>query len=280
MRRHFGILLSLLCLTILYSPAPSANANIEFRIGGSGTDLGTMKLVAKEFMQSYSGVRVVVLSSLGSSGAVKAVVAGKLDLGLASRALKKREQNLGVRAIHYARTPLIFAVAKDNPISSVTVKQLVAFYSGDLRHWDNGADVRIVLRPQSDSDTLLLRSKIPELSAPIDTAYKRRGVPVAATDQDIADLLSSVPGALGTSTLALVSSEQRPIKSLSLNGVFPTPATIADGSYPLAKALYFIAGDNISPTARLFLKYMASAKAVQILKETGHQLVDFDIREL
>lgn len=84
---------------------------------------------------------------------------------------------------------------------------------------------------------------------------------------------------MGTSTLALVSAEQRPIKSLWLNGVKPSPATITDGSYPLAKSLYFVVKNDISPVARLFLKYMATAEAVRILKKTGHQLVDNDSRE-
>jgi len=152
------------------------------------------------------------------------------------------------------------------------------FYSGKANKWQDGSTVRLVLRPKSDSDTVLLRKRIPQLDMYIDVAYKRRGVPVAATDQDMADLLTSVPGALGTSTLALVRAEQRSIKSLSINGIIPSVATISSGHYPLVKSLYFVVKDTVSPAVYSFLQFMLSTNSKRIFEQTGHQLIAYDMQ--
>jgi phosphate transport system substrate-binding protein len=51
------------------------------KIGGSGSSLGTMKLLAQAFEKSPPGVKVKVLASLGSAGAIKAISKKAIDKG-------------------------------------------------------------------------------------------------------------------------------------------------------------------------------------------------------
>jgi phosphate transport system substrate-binding protein len=170
---------------------------------------------------------------------------------------------------------LVFAVAQDAAVSEVTTAQIQGLYSGDVSRWPDNTPARPVLRPASDSDTLLLREAFPELIAAIDAAGTRRGVPTAATDQDAADMLTSIPGAFGTSTLALILAERRPLKPLPLNGIAPTPANLAAGRYPLAKNLYFVVPSSPSSLALRFLNYVRSPAARRTLEQTGHQPIEF-----
>lgn len=267
--------------TVLFGvSAGYAKAGATVRIGGSGTDLAAIRLVAGEFMRSHPHIRVDVLPSLGSGGGVRAVAAGKLDIGLTSRPLNARERKMAVRAHRYARTPLVFAVGRGSPLSSVTISQLAAFYSGEQTHLPDGSAVRPILRPQSDSDTLLLRQTYPVFANALDAAYRRSGLPMAVSDQDSAEYLSSVPGAVGTSTLALIRAEKRPIEPLVLDGVTPTQQTLSNGTYPLVKDLFFVLGVRTSPSARAFLRYLGSPEAAAILRDTGHEAVKFDTESL
>jgi phosphate transport system substrate-binding protein len=111
----------------------------------------------------------------------------------------------------------------------------------------------------------------------LDAAYLRRGIVVAVTDQESADKIATVPGALGTSTLALLLAEQRPLKVLAFDDVVPNTQSISEGGYRLVKDLYFAVTSDPSEVTREFLHFLSSAEGVAILQRTGHVTVPFDV---
>ena len=243
-------------------------------IGGSGTDLATMRQLAEAFSVGRPEISILVLPSIGTSGGIKALQAGAVDIGLASRPLRPAEIELGMRALFYAKTPLVFAVSRDHPYDSISREQLIGFYAGKSTRWPDGIAVRPILRPESDSDTLIFKSLSPEVSGALAKASLRRGVPVAITDQDAADLIEAAPGALGTSTLAVILGEKRPLKALALDGIIPTTEALYDGSYPLFKSLYLVIRTDPPDPARAFIRFVVSDHGVHILRKTGHLVVD------
>ena len=265
-------------LLLLWLATGNAAVNTTLRIGGSGTDLGTMKVLCRAFSDLHPDVRCEILPSLGSGGGVRAVLANKLDIGLTSRPLKQSEKSPELRVFHYASTPLVFAVPESNPTSSVTQAKLGDLYSGKQVHWPNGEVARPILRPKSDSDTLLVEKALPQLKPSLDAARQRRGVPVAATDQDAADMLEKVPGAFGTTTLTLILSEQRPLKPLVLDNVAPTVENAANGSYRIHKQLFMVIPVSPSPWVQQFLKFIQSPEGKDVLSRTGHVAVEFTVR--
>jgi phosphate transport system substrate-binding protein len=236
MRCRFSEVAGLIVAASMLSPFALAHAD-TLRMGGTGGDLATMRLLADAYARQHPKTTVQIFESMGSGGAVKAVLAGALDIGLTSRAPSKDERERGLKAMLYARSPLVFAVHKDSPRTGVTRQELVALYNGEPAG-ARGA-VRLILRPEFDSDTLALRRGLPELEQPLLRAYQRTGVPVAATDQDAADMIAGAPDGFCTSTLSLIIAERRPLKPLALDGVAPSTATVASGRYPLVKEFYF-----------------------------------------
>ena len=77
------------------------------KIGGTGAALGTMRILADQFVRKRPDISVVIPDSLGSGGGIKAVLAGALDIALSSRQLKPKEQNAGAKATQYATTPFV-----------------------------------------------------------------------------------------------------------------------------------------------------------------------------
>lgn len=245
-------------------------------IGGSGADLATMRLLAEAFQRVEPKVSVEILPNLGSGGGVKAVLAGKLDIALLTRALEDKETRYGLRKLHYARTPLVFAVAHDNPQTGIDRARLIEIYSGRNLRWKHGAPIRLVLRPDSDSDTAVLKQALPGIAPALSEAYERRGLPIAVTDQDAADAIETMPGAVGTSTLALLLAEKRKLKPLAVDGVVPSPATLASGAYPFAKELYFVLPAASPPHVQRFIAFVQSRQGAGILEKTGHAVIRLD----
>src|SRR5512144_1443765 len=83
------------------------------RVSGTGGAIGTMRILAEEFEKVHRDTRVVVMPSIGSGGAIKAVIAGDLDVGVATRTANTEECAGGCVARAYARTPFVFGVSRD-----------------------------------------------------------------------------------------------------------------------------------------------------------------------
>lgn len=247
-----------------------AQAAEELRIGGTGTSLGAMQRLGQAFTAARPDVHVTVLPSMGSGGGIKAAIAGQLQIGLSARPLSSAETAAGATATEYGRTPFVFATALRRPINGVTSAQLVEFYTGQVEQWPDGARVRLVMRPVGDADSELIKTLSPAMAQAKGLAEQRKGMAFAVTDQEAADSIEKIPGAIGTTTLAQIITEQRPLRALTLDGIVPDIRSIADGRYPLHKALYLVTGPQVTPATEAFIGFLRSPAGRDILRQTGH----------
>lgn len=269
LRRFSPLLIS---CAVLFAGGISASAKVQaetLKVGGTGAALGTLKLIGAEFMRQNPEIKVEVLNYIGSTGAIKGVDAGDIDLGLSGRPLKPAEEKLDIQFSRYAQTPLIIATHRDYPLKSITREQLTAIYSGQKTQRDDGGPIRLILRPAHESDNDVLRSMSPELSRALDSALARPGMRYAATDQEAADAFEQVTGAIGTSTLALALSEKRPIGILALDGVMPSVETMKSGRYTYNKSLWLLTRRKASPAVLSLVAFIRSPAGQNILLNNG-----------
>lgn len=246
-------------------------------IGGSGADLGTFTLLSNKFKQSNPDIKFKILPSIGSGGGIKAAKNKKIDLCLTSRKPKQKELSADMVFKLYAQTPLVFAVNNEFNINNLSNQTILDIYTGKMTHWnvkhrDNKLQVKPILRPSNDSDTLLLIKHIPGFDSAIATAYKRRGLPIAATDQDSIELIQSLEGTIGSSTMSIIKTTDSPVKAVNLNGIEASSENLKNGSYPLYKNLYYCHTNSPSPSLLSFINFIASKEAVNILHNTGHHI--------
>ncbi len=242
----------------------------DVRLSGTGSALGTFQRLSAAFAKASPGDRLRILPSVGSSGAISAVAKGALDVGVSGRPLGAAEQALGVVAIPYARTPLLFAVGPRAGVRDLRTGDLVRIYRGELAAWPNGERVRVVMRPRTDVDNALLRGISPEVSAALDAAFARPGLLVALTNQECDDILARTPGAIGPTSLTQVITEEEHVVPLSWNGVEPTVSNLASGAYPLSKTLFVVTRTPPPARAARLLAFLRSAEASRILEDTGN----------
>ncbi|MBI5099251.1 MAG: substrate-binding domain-containing protein [Nitrospirae bacterium] len=251
----------------------SVHAAEVLKIGGVGSAIGSMKLLAAAFEKLHQDSKIEVLSSLGSSGGIKAVSKGAIDIGIAGRPMTDEERNLGLSVIEYAKTPLIFTTGKDVKISGLSSEEIIKIYKGETLTWPDGKRIRIILRPISDSETMILKTLSPEIGKAVEGALSSGGMKVAVTAQEAADMLEKIPGTFGFSTLTLIISENRSLNILSFNGVTPGVKTLRDGSYPFLELYYMITKPEPSALVRKFTDFVHSPEGRKILEESGNLAV-------
>ncbi len=269
-RRTVSKVLFIAVAMIFCATPVSASAEDVLKIGGVGSALGTMKLLATAFEESHHGIRVQILPSLGSTGGIKAALEGAADIGLSSRPLREEERGKGAVQQEYARTPFVFVTNGKNTVSGLSVKELVDIYQGKKQAWPDGTRIRLVMRPESDIDTVIMKGISPEMSYAVQLALSRPGMIMAITNQESDSTVEKLSGSLGVSTLAEIISERRTSKVLFLNGVQPAVKALERGTYPLSKPFYFITASRPSPLVQQFISFVYSAAGRKILSENGN----------
>lgn len=244
------------------------------RIGGTGNAMPLMRLLADAYRIQQPNERIEVLPSLGSSGGIKAVLAGAIDLAVSGRTLKSEETAKGAQMLEFARTPFVFAVATATPVDALSLAQVADIYAGRLTLWSNGERIRPILRPVGDADSEAVKAISPALRDAKLIAEARPGLQFAVTDQDAADALERSPGAFGTSTLGQILSEGRHLRALRLEGVTPSLETLGNGRYVHVRHLYLVTTPTVRPATRAFLTFVHSPAGRELLLRYGYLPVD------
>jgi phosphate transport system substrate-binding protein len=242
----------------------------EIIIAGTGNALGTMSIMAEEYQKLTPETKVIVLPSIGSSGAIKAVPAGKVDIGLSSRPFKSTEFTNGAIAVEYARSPTVIAVSNKLSVSAITVEDLVSIYTGKLTHWPTGELIRPILRQADDDNTVQLKQLSSDLKKALQDAEKETNFLFATNDQETVSKVEKIPGSFAVTALSLIMSEKRDIHALSLDGIEPTVENGLANKYPMVKHFYFILPKDIPEHVSDFLSFAASPKGKAIFEKYGN----------
>jgi phosphate transport system substrate-binding protein len=266
------IITVILCLCFLMAFGPLSDvclASDTIRINGSGSCLDMMKPLIQAYEKTNRDVRIEMELPLGSSGAIKALLAGSLDVVVSGRPLKPEEAAKGAQQKLYGRTPMAIVAEKGCPVAHITTKQLEDIYAGKTTKWHNGENIRLVLRPREDTDTRILRSLSPGMDNAVSAALSRPGMIVAVTDADAYQTVSKTPGGLGAVGLTSILVNKPPLAILTLNGVKPLPRQLARGAYPLSKEIIFVTPSTSTPAIQTFLAFIHSPQGRAIAERAG-----------
>ena len=243
------------------------------KIGGSGFSLGVMGLLAGSFEKQFPGVEIQIFPSLGSSGGIKAVLQGALDLGVSARALNETEMSRGAIAREIARTPFVFFSNNGIDKEGLSFDEIAGIYAGEMLSWPDGTRIRLVMRPKGEGDMNILRKLSPRINQALTLSFNREGMRYAITDQENASAVERTVGAVGCGSLTQILAENRQVNVLSLQEVIPSVEGIRDGSYPWFKSLYLVTTAKTSPALQNFIEFIDSETGAMILNRYGNMVV-------
>ena len=271
------VLAILLCGGSLCAGTASANPKEKLIITGTGSSIGAMQRMGGVFQKKHPNVAVDLPSSIGSTGAINAVRAGKIDIGFSSRPITPTERNGEITEEAYGRTAFVFGVQESNPTDGLTLAEIENIYAGKRTTWPDGKPIRLILRPIRDFFSVFLESINPRLKSASERAHSIPGVFIGLTDQEAAAQIEKTPGSFGTTSLSLVAAEKRKIKALSVDGTVPILSSISispgisAGRYPYAMTFSLVyRKDKYRGAVRDFIEFVFSNDGRKLLSENGH----------
>jgi phosphate transport system substrate-binding protein len=233
------------------------------------------ELSAEEFNLLQDKYHVSVTSG-GTGVGIVDVAEGRSDIAMASREIELVERQryeissekfmefpVGFDAICLVVSPEIY----DSGVTSLTKDELKQIYAGDITNWDElgGPNMEILVigrKPGSGTrdtfDETIMGSKEAETPGTIIEA---------ADSSEVKTAIQGGDNAIGYVGYSYVMKGDT--KVVSLDGIKPTIENIKNGTYPLARKLYFITLGEPKPGAKAFIDYVLGADGQKIATENG-----------
>jgi len=235
-------------------------------IAGSGSNLPiTQKLI--DGYAKKTGIKLKMAKSIGTEGAVKALQANQLDIGLISRPLIESEKQAGLIQKRYARIAIVLGVNSQVPDETITSEDLVKIYNGTKNTWKNGELIIVLSREEGDSSTKVLEDKIPYFKEAFNESIKIKRWAIHYSDIEEANAIANTNYSLGITNLSTALSLN--IKPLNINGIPPTLDNIKNEKYPFYKDLYFAYNEPFSDQGKKFLDFVFSPEGQNIMSKNN-----------
>lgn len=256
--------------TAATSPRPPRPVNGALVLAGSGTNLPLARALAAAFRARRGEAKIVVPESIGSTGGIRAVRDGAIDVGLVSRPFTAEEAKLGLTMIPYARVPVIVAANPSVPDACVASSALPAMWAGGSARWSDGSRVIVLQRERGDSSFLAVSRRVPGLDGENAAAYDANRWRVLYDDRSMQEALMATDGATGIFDLGAITAQRLPIKALCVDGVAPSTEGVATGRYPYFKDLAFVTSGPPEGLRADVLAFVASPEGRAITASLGY----------
>lgn len=258
-----------LSILILLSSAASAKEGENILWAGCGI---TKKAFMTELAKAYTaktGVEVVIQGG-GATKGIRNAAKGAIDIGGACRATlpgEKSERN--AHQIPVAWDALVVVVNKNNPVDSISFKQLQKIYVGQITNWNElgGNDAPIELYERKGNISGVGRTLRELVFANYKQEFKAK-FSVKSSGPLEKGILKNING-IGTTGIS--SAKRRDLKILKLDGKEPSYENIKNGEYLLYRPLYLVTltPRQSSEKVKKFISYALSREGKAIIRKAG-----------
>lgn len=217
-----------------------------------------------EAFQEETGISVTY-NPTGSGSGILAVLEGRCDIGLSSRALKDEEKESGLTETVLAYDGIAIIVNPENTISDLTLSEIAGIYTGEITNWSQvgGADAEIVLiGREAGSGT---RDGFESITGTQDLCVYRQEL---TSTGDVLTTVAQNPNAIGYASFASIKDT---VKAIKVGGVSIGEDTIKDGSYTVQRPFVLVTKSDadLSEAAQKFFDYITSEQAKELILEAG-----------
>ena len=200
-----------------------------------------------------------------------------------SDSILKDAKNAGVEfeMVGIGRDGFVFIVNKENKVDSLTIEQIQKIYTGEIKNWSEvgGEDEKIIAyqrEQNSGSQNLMEKMVMKNLKlADVPSEFKINGM------EGLIDAIASYSNAKASIgySIYLYAKEQYvkdSIKFLSINNVYPTDDTIANGTYPLSKIVYAIyrKDEPENSNTRKLVKWLLTQEGQETVTAGGYTCIE------
>ncbi len=250
---------------------PTETQKTSITIKGSDTVLPLSQKEAEVYMNEHPDASITIVGG-GSGVGITALIDGSTDIAMSSRALKTDEKmnfetkGMKITEVIIANDALAVIVNPKNKVGKLTHEQISDIYTGKIKNWKEvgGADSKIIAysRETSSGTYEFFKEHVMDKKN-----YDASVLNMPATGA-IVQSVSQTEGAIGYIGLAYETKEVKQLEVSYDQGktfVAPSVASAQNGTYPIARPLYYYFDESKSTLVKPFVNY--------ILSETGQKNV-------
>ena len=246
------------------SSAASSEAALSGTVstGGSTSMNSVIEALTEGFAEIAPDV-TVSYDPTGSGAGITGALEQTLDIGLASRAL--HDDETGVTATTVALDGIAMVVNNENPVSDLSIEQLAQIFKKEVTNWADvgGEDGEIVvIGREAGSGT---RDGFESIVGVEDACVYDQELTATGA---VISAVASNKLAIGYASLSAVGDT---VKTLTVEGVECSEATVLDGTYKVQRPFNFITNDSVelSAAAQAFIDFAVSEDAAELIRLAG-----------
>jgi len=231
---------------------------------------------AETYMKANPGITIQVTGG-GSGTGIAVLINGTTDICEASRPMKDAEKadvqsKRGAPAIEtkVALDALAVYVNDKSPLQEISIPALHKIYAGETKNWKDvgGPDHAIVLYGrENNSGTYgyfkehVLENK--DFAASVQTLAGTSAVVSAVKGDPFGIGYGGIAYLEGIRALKVKKDDTSP-------AIAPSLQTAQDGTYPIARFLYFYAAGQPAGTAKRFIDWVKGAEGQGVIEQVGY----------
>ena len=256
-------------------PALSASAG-TITVKGSDTMVVLGQRWAEEYMKKNPKT-IIQVTGGGSGTGISALINGTTDICEASRSMKDTEKKqVGEKS---GAPPVEMPVAKDglsvyvnesNPLTELTMAQLKAIFTGRVTSWKEigGPDAKIIPYSRENSSGTYVFFKEHVLGG-ADFTPRAQTMPGTAA---VVNAVSKEKFGIGYGGAAYAKGIKilKVKKDATSTAITPEKKTVLDGSYPLARPLFFYLRAKATGDMKSFIDWVLSPDGQGIVEKVGY----------
>ena len=194
----------------------------------------------------------------------KAIVDGETDILFCAAPSEEQKQYAAEQGVELVYVPVglegfVFFVNEQNPVESLTVQQVRDIYAGNITNWAEVGGKNRIINPVTRLAGSGSQSAMDKFMG--DTPIGRKS-PLAITG-----------GSIGFSFRYYLNDMVAAdgVKMLRLNGVYPSPENIQNGSYPIIAQFYAIyRADNENENIQALIDWLLSDEGQRLIEQCGY----------
>lgn len=227
------------------SPAPASAQPVIRYVGSS-----TVAVFMREAARVYTHAHFEIDDEAESIGGERAIAAGTTDLAGTARRPPSEILRAGIASTLFGRDAIAVVVNAANPVKNLSLAQLRAIFTGEVRNWKDlgGPDLQIeplVVAPGSATRKVFREVVLGNR----DFVGARQVTP----DAQIVDTIANRQGAVGAISFSFLK-DRTDIRAIPVDGEVPS---VTNFDYPIARPLYLLWRDR-DPEVEAFVEWSGS----------------------
>lgn len=253
----------------------SRSSSKPLTVKGSDTMVILTQRLAEEYMKSHPG-EIVQVNGGGSGTGIAALINGSADMAMASRPMKadekqKAAQSRGSEVTEHpiALDGLGVFVNNASPVQHLTIAQIKDIFQGKTKNWSEvgGPNAPVILygRESSSGTYDYFREHV---------LAKGDFAPQVQTLQGTAAIINAVgrdKNGIGYGGIAYAKDVRAlAIQAEGAQPVAPSETTVANGTYPLSRKLFFYFPSASPERVKKFAEWALTPEAQALVTKVGY----------